>query len=72
MLIYVNTYCGFLSRPNCGLAPSCLGPLYALILDVVLLTIEKRKGAHAPILSDDRLPSQCAADCLSFAISSLM
>lgn len=59
MLIYVNTYWGFLGHPQCGLAPSCLGPLYALILVIALLTEEKRKGAGAPLLFDDSLFHDC-------------
>ena len=59
MLIYVNTYWGFRVPPQCGLAPSCLSPLYALILVIALLTKEKRKGARAPLLFDDSLFHDC-------------
>lgn len=59
MLIYVNTYLGFFGHSQCGLAPSCLSPLYALILVITLLTIEKRKGAGAPLLFDVSLFHDC-------------
>jgi hypothetical protein len=59
MLIYVNTYWGFLWHLLFGLAPSCLGPLYALILVFAQLTKEKRKGAGAPLLFDDSLFHDC-------------
>ena len=59
MVIYVNTLLGFLWHLQFGLAPSCLGPLYALILVIVLLTKEKRKGACAPLLFDVSLFHDC-------------
>ena len=59
MLIYVNTYWGFFIRHQCGLDPSCLGLLYALILVIAQLTKEKRKGAGAPLLFDDSMFHDC-------------
>ena len=59
VLIYVNTYWGFLWLLQYGLAPSYLGPLYALILVIALLTKEKKKGANAPLLFDISLFHDC-------------
>lgn len=59
MLIYVNTYWDFFTRHQFGLDPSYLGPLYALLFVIALLTKEKRKGACAPLLFDNSLFHDC-------------